>query len=150
MKEILVAVDFSRDARAALEQGIRLASAFGARLTLLHVVYDPADAPGFYTAKKAGKKVLRNLEESAAQMMEAFVAEHLPQGEGFRTRIVRGLPAAQILQVVEELKADLIVMGTHGRSGLKRLMLGSVADKVIRSATCPVLVVPQRKRRRGK
>lgn len=59
------------------------------------------------------------------------------------TRIVPGLPAEQVVHCAHKENADVIVMGTHGRSGLKRLMIGSVADKVIRSAPCPVLVVNQ-------
>ena len=141
MKRILVAVDFSPAAVAAAEQALALAGAFDADLLLLHVLHEPADAPGFYSSKKAGKKVLRNMEEAATAMMAEFVDKYLKKYEKCEARILPGLPAEEIVRVAEADKADLVVMGTRGASGLKRLMLGSVADKVIRSCTCPVLTV---------
>ena len=71
MKRILVAVDFSPASEQALHHALRLAGKFESRLLLLHVIHDPANAPGFYAAKKAGKKVLRNMEAAAAEMMAA-------------------------------------------------------------------------------
>jgi len=141
MKRILVAVDFSPASVAAAEQALALAAAFDSHLLLLHVLHEPADAPGFYSSKKAGKKVLRNMEEAAAAMMAEFVEKHLKKWEKHEARILPGLPAEEIVRMAEAEKADLVVMGTRGTSGLKRLMLGSVADKVIRSCTCPVLTV---------
>jgi len=141
MKKILVAVDFSPAAVAAAEQALALATAFEAHLLLLHVLHEPADAPGFYSSKKAGKKVLRNMEEAATAMMAEFVGKYLKKCEKQEARILPGLPAEEIVRVAEADKVDLVVMGTRGASGLKRLMLGSVADRVIRSCTCPVLTV---------
>ena len=63
-------------------------------MMLLHVLYDPADAPGFYASKKAGKKVLRNMEDAASQMMGEFVSKHMKRRKNFETRIVPGLPAS--------------------------------------------------------
>ena len=141
MKNILVAIDFSAGSATALHQALVLADRFDARLLLLHVLHDPAEAPGFYSSKKAGKKVFRNMEEAASRMMDEFVAEYLKKRTKFETRIAPGLPAEQVVRLAKSEKTDMIVMGTHGRSGLKRLMIGSVTDKVIRSAPCPVLVV---------
>ena len=141
MKKILVAVDFSEASVEAVRCAMEIGEKFGSRLLLLHIIHDPADTPGFYLAKKAGKKVLRNMEQSAQQMMEEFVAEHAKGCEGCEARVVPGLPAAQIVQAAEKGKVDLVVVGTRGRGGLERLMLGSVADKVIRSVPCPVLTV---------
>ena len=76
MKTILVAVDFSDASVAAVEQALKLAAAFDAKVVALHVIHDPAEAPGFYSSKKAGKKVYRNMEEAAAKMMAEFVEEH--------------------------------------------------------------------------
>ena len=141
MKNILVAVDFSSGSVQALQQACLLADKFSARLLLLHVLHDPAEAPGFYSSKKAGKKVLRNMEEAASQMMVEFVGKHMKKRKNFDTRITPGLPAAEIVRTAEKLKADMIVMGTRGVGGLTRMMLGSVADNVVRAATCPVLTV---------
>jgi nucleotide-binding universal stress UspA family protein len=107
---------------------------------VLHVIHDPANSPGFYNSKKAGKKVLRSMEESARQMMDNFAKTHLKKFKSYETVVRSGLPATQITNFAKQKKVDLVVMGTHGRGVLDRLILGSVADKVIRQATCPVLV----------
>ena len=141
MKKILAATDFSEGSRLALDLAVQIGDKFGAKLLLLHVLHDPAEAPGFYTAKKAGKKVFRNLEQAAQSMMEDFVESHLKKYKKHETQVLPGLPSAQIVACAKQEGVDLIVMGTHGRSGLQRLMIGSVADKVIRTASCPVLTV---------
>ena len=145
MKRILVAVDFSEASVDALKRAISIAKKFEAKLLVLHVIHDPANSPGFYVSKKAGKKVFRNMEESAQQMMKEFTAKYLKKFQDYDTFVITGLPGAQIINFAGKKNADLIVMGTHGRGGLDRLMLGSVADKVIRGATCPVLSVRELK-----
>ena len=141
MKKILVAIDFSAGSIQALRYALKFATSFDAQLLLLHVLHDPVDAPGFYSSKKAGKKVLRNMEEAASRMMEEFVDKHLKKWKKFETRIIPGLPAAEIVSLAEKAKVDMLVMGTRGHNGFKRLMLGSVTDRVIRASACPVLVV---------
>jgi nucleotide-binding universal stress UspA family protein len=143
MKKVLVAVDFSDGAARAVRTGLDVAAKFGARLHILHVLHDPSEAPGFYSAKKAGKKVWRNMEQSAQDMMDAFVKANVKTRRKFDVEIVSGLPPAQILRVATREDVDLIVLGTHGRSGWERLLLGSVADHVVRRATCPVLTIPE-------
>jgi len=141
VKRILVPVDFSECSVAALKAAIKIARPFDAKILALHVVHDPAEAPGFYASRKAGEKVFRNMEESATQMMEAFAAKRLRKYEKHECHVRSGIPATQIIRFAAEQKADMIAMGTHGRGGLDRLMLGSVADRVIRSSDCPVLIV---------
>ncbi|MFB3042244.1 MAG: universal stress protein, partial [Candidatus Poribacteria bacterium] len=113
-----------------------IAKKFEAQLFVLHVIHDPANSPGFYISKKAGKKVFRNMEESARQMMAKFSRKHLKKFQDYDTFVIAGLPGAQIINFAKKKNVDLIVVGTHGRGGLNRLMLGSVADKVIRGGTC--------------
>ena len=141
MKKILIPVDFSPAAAEALRVAMEIGARFEAGLLLLHVVHDPTENPGFYVAKKAGKKVLRNMEESAREMMTGFVAQHVKEYEPIETQVIPGLPAEKIVELAQKNKVDLIAMGTRGHGGLERIMLGSVADKVIRSAPCPVLTV---------
>ena len=141
MKTILVAVDFSDASVAAVEQALVLAAAFDSKVVALHVIHDPAEAPGFYSSKKAGKKVYRNMEEAAAKMMTAFVEKHFAKWKKVEARVRPGIPGDEIVRQAEEEKADLVVIGTRGHSGLKRLLLGSVADRVIRSCPCPVLSI---------
>ena len=140
--KILVAVDFSAGSQKALAMADKIASRFRSKLILLHVLHDPASAPGFYSAKKAGKKVLRNMEEAAHAMMDEFAAKNLPKSRKVDKRVLPGLPAAQIVYLARKENIDLIVMGTQGLSGLKRLMIGSVVDKVMRASPIPVLAVP--------
>ena len=141
MKKILVATDFSHASAQALKNAIEIATACSARILLLHIVHDPAEAPCFYAAKKAGKKVLRNIEQAAEQMMNDFVAQELGSFDQFDTHVVPGLPSEQIVRWAKKEKVDLIAIGSHGRSGLVRLILGSVADSVIRTAHCTILTV---------
>ena len=141
MKKILVAVDFSAASLETVAWSLKLATQFDAQLVVLHVLHDPAEAPGFYSSKKAGKKVLRNMEEAASTMLDEFVGKHLKKWKKVDARIIPGLPSEQIVRLAEKEKVDLIIMGTHGRSGFQRLLIGSVTDKVIRSCTRPVLTV---------
>ena len=141
MKKILVAVDFSDSSAKALAHALELAEKFDSQLLLLHVLHDPADAPGFYASKKAGKKVLKNMEQAAAEMMAEFVDKHARKWKKTEARIVPGLPAEGVVRMAGDEKFDLVVVGTRGHSGVKRLLLGSVADKVIRACRCPVLSV---------
>ena len=141
LKKILVAVDFSASSVAAVKQALDVATRFDAQILLLHVLHDPAEAPGFYSSKKAGKKVLKNMEQAASEMMAEFVDQHLKKWQKVEARIAPGLPAEQVVRLADTERVDLVVMGTRGQGGLKRLMLGSVADKVIRACSCPVLSV---------
>ena len=140
--KVLVAVDFSEGSRIALAIADKIASRFRTKLILLHVIHDPASAPGFYSSKKAGKKVLRNMDEAAQKMMDDFVKKNLPKSRKIDQRIVPGLPAAQIVYLAKKEAVDVIVMGTQGLSGLKRLMIGSNVDKVMRASPISVLAVP--------
>ena len=142
--KVLVAVDFSDGSRRAVALADKIATRFRTKLILLHVIHDPASAPGFYSSKKAGKKVLRNMDEAAHKMMDDFIKKSLPKSRKIDKRIVPGLPAAQIVYLAKKEEVDLIVMGTQGLSGLKRLMIGSVVDKVMRASPIPVLAVPEK------
>ena len=148
MKKILVAVDFSPASEQAVRTALVLGEKFESSLLLLHVIHDPANAPGFYAAKKAGKKVLRNMEAAAREMMDEFVAAQMKDWEAFEARIIPGLPANEVVKTARKDKVDLIVMGTQGHGALRRLMVGSVTDKVLRSCSCPVLVVQEQKKPR--
>lgn len=142
--KILVAVDFSQGSRKALAVADKIASKFNTKMIVLHVIHDPASAPGFYASNKPGKKALRNLDEAAQKMMDDFVKKSLPKNRKVDKRIVPGLPAAQIVYLAKKEEVDLIVIGTQGLSGLKRLMIGSVLDKVMRASPIPVLGVPEK------
>lgn len=136
---ILAPVDFEPCSEHALDVAIDLASQFDARLTVLHVWDIPAAAyPGMVSVSP---EIWATLAEAAQQGLDrtmARVRERLPGAHGL---LVRGQAAAEILTAVEGVKADLVVIGTHGRHGLPRMLLGSVAEKVVRTSPVPVLTV---------
>jgi nucleotide-binding universal stress UspA family protein len=137
---ILVPIDFSADAEAAFGYALDLARRVDAVVRLVHVVEDPLAAgvwsSELYTAEIAGLQM--NLVRNAEQRLLATV----PSDDASTTTDVRTGPAAkQILEAAAEWQADLIVMGTHGRTGLAHVLMGSVAEKVVRLAPCPVLTL---------
>jgi len=137
IKNILYPTDFSDRSEKAFQLACALARDYEARLIILHV----AEPPAFITHGEMAraldhmdgyKEELKDkLRELQAPDCTVVVARSLQQGD----------PAAEILRSAEETNADLIVMGTHGRTGLRRLLMGSVAEQVVRRAGCPVLTV---------
>ena len=142
---ILVAVDFSSDSDAALIWGLKHAALISAPVIVLHVIHDPAEKPGFYN--KPGHSALLPLEDVAAEKMETFVrkvSEAHPELDNtllIDKKFATGLPPGRIIEVAEHEKAQLIVMGTRGRTGLSNMLLGSVAKHVLQRAIIPVVVV---------
>ncbi len=141
---ILVPVDFSPASRAALVWAAGAAQHFAASLEILHVVHDPESAPGTYHRKDSD---LRSHEEAAGEMMDAFVEDIIDRHadwpslrQASRTLVV-GLPVNRILEVAEKRDAQLIVMGSLGRTGLPKLLLGSKAQRVVQLAPMPVTIV---------
>jgi nucleotide-binding universal stress UspA family protein len=141
MKRILCPVDFSEHSFRALERAVSLADWFGAEVTALHVV-PPLPGPGLElpyfpapleTARELGEQAERKLRDLAI----SFLAERVP----IETRVRGGDPWREIAAEAKELPADLVVMGTHGRSGFEHFLLGSVTEKVLRRVSCPVLTV---------
>lgn len=136
---ILVPVDFEASSQRALDVAVDLALKFDARLTVVHAWDIPANAyPGMLTLAPEVWQSLADAAQQALVNAVARVRERLPRAEGL---LLRGPPAFEILAAVEQTKADLVVIGTHGRHGLGRFLLGSVAEKVVRSSPVPVLTV---------
>lgn len=139
VRRILVPVDFSDAASAVLQYAMDIARDRGAEITLLHVVgvavapFDPAYGVA------ADPRVLLDLQRGA----EVALADMAAKFEGARvhTRILTGSPSREIVRLAKEMKADLVVIGTHGRTGLRHVFLGSVAENVVRLAPCPVLTL---------
>lgn len=142
---VLVAVDFTADSEAALIWACGFADVTGAPVKVLHVVHDPGDAPGYYQRKD--EDLLRPMEEVAAEMMAAFlqrVGKQHPQLGALaaaESLLVKGLPASRILEAAEQSQAQLIVMGSRGRTGLPHLLLGSKAERVVQLSPVPVTIV---------
>jgi nucleotide-binding universal stress UspA family protein len=142
---ILVPTDFSEASDAALEYARAVAARFGSTLHLLHVVEapfvtGPMGTEVFITESPA---VQAELFEEAQVRLAARVTEHDKGRFHTTTEIVSGTTARTILGYASERGINLIVMGTHGRSGMAHLLMGSVAEKIVRNAPCPVLTVRQ-------
>ena len=142
IRKILVPIDFSECARHALAEALEMAKAFQAQITLLHVE-DLSLPPGelaFAANFGGGDLVAKMLAESEALLAaeKKAVAE---VGVPIETQHGRGVPYAEIVRIARIQSFDLIVMGTHGRTGLKHVLIGSVAERVVRLASCPVLTV---------
>mgnify|MGYP002623203056 CR=1 FL=1 len=135
IRKVLYATDFSEDTNQALEMATSLARDNNAELLIVHV-FDPPDPIASMPAHSAVPDVSRAEEEHALQRIEPPD----PQVK-FRHHLLDGAPADAIVQFAEAEEADMIVMSTHGRSGLSRLVMGSVAESVLRHAPCPVITV---------
>lgn len=140
-KNILVPTDFSPMADEALTGGLMLAETFDAALHVLHVLEDPLVYAPTMEGYGALPHFRENLERDARQRLD----ELLKAGQGEKRRVETALqwgrPYSEIVQYARHHAIDLIVMGTHGRGPVAHLLLGSVAEKVLRAAPCPVLTV---------
>lgn len=140
-KTILLATDFSETSQMAADYALDLARSFDARLVVLHVINEPVDLRGFYVPHISFEQLEKEIETGAAQMLESFCREKLGESGNYETVIVTGVPFEEILKAADEHAADLIVIGTHGRTGLDHLIFGSTAERVVRSASCPVMTI---------
>jgi len=136
-KHILVPLDFGEPSRRALELAIELTQQFGAALTLVHVYEIPAMAYGGLapTAIDLVTPIMKAAQDELDRELTE-VRRRVPTTKGI---LRSGVPWREIVAAIEEIGADLVVMGTHGRRGLPHLVLGSVAEKIVRMSPVPVL-----------
>jgi nucleotide-binding universal stress UspA family protein len=140
LNNVLVAVDFGETSRSALTYGVNLSRAFGGRLHVIHVAdVIPTSASQFYPEGPGDPE--GKARELAAHQLQAVLAAAGVAPNTASTVRVSSSPAAEVCGHAKDIHADLIIVGTHGRSGVSRLLMGSVAERVVRSAPCPVLVV---------
>lgn len=139
--KILTAIDFSESSECALDYALTLATQFNAELAIIHVINEPVDLRGFYVPHISFEQLEKEIEESAAKMMETFCSSKLGAFSNYTTTIATGIPCDEIISAAAKIDASLIVLGTHGRTGLDRILFGSTAERVVRSACCPVLTV---------
>jgi universal stress protein A len=138
---ILVAVDFSDSSDNAFQMALSMAKKFEAKLVILHVINEPVDLRGFYVPHISFEKLEEEVEGGAKKMMESFCRQNIVDFDDYETMIVSGLPYEEIINKAGEQSADLIVLGTHGRTGLDHVLFGSTAEKVVRKSPYPVLTV---------
>lgn len=140
-EKILTAIDFSESSDFAFEYALTLARQFQAELTVMHVINEPVDLRGFYVPHISFEQLEKEIEEGAEKMMEKFCQTKMKDFTRYTTAVVAGIPYEEILRKSEETGASLIVLGTHGRTGIDHLIFGSTAERVVRSAACPVLTI---------
>jgi universal stress protein A len=136
LNSILVAFDFGETSQKALVYGQNLTRTFGGRLHVLHVADTIATTASQFYPDHPGDPEMR-AESLALNHLRALV----PEGEAKLAVRISGSPANTIVEYARSIHADVIVVGTHGRDGMSRLLMGSVAEHVVRHAPCPVLVV---------
>ncbi len=142
LRRILVPTDFSRFSQVALTYASALAEKFGAELHLLHVVQDLAlFIPDAVAVAPPLAAPVEQFAAAAREALERVVRDHQLERLKVRQDVREGTPFYEIIRYAKELKIDLIVMGTHGHTGLIHVLLGSVTEKVVRKAPCPVLTV---------
>jgi len=140
-KTILFAVDFSQSSDYAFQFALSLAKKYDARLLIIHVINEPVDLRGFYVPHISFEKLEQEIEEGAKKMMEKFCRAQIKDYSNYETFIVPGIPYDEIIKKAQEQSADLILMGTHGRTGLDHVLFGSTAEKVVRKSPVPVMTV---------
>ena len=138
IKKILVPTDFSPESEKSLDYAVLTAKKFGARILLFHAIepfpYTTTDAFMVVDNSEALKNIAESLIKNAAALLKK-------KGVPVTSSLSVGSPPREIVMKAEREKADLIIMGTHGRTGVEHVLLGSVAEKVIRLAKCPVLTI---------
>jgi universal stress protein A len=141
INNVLFPTDFSDLSVAALPLAMDLAAKYGAKLHCLYVVEEPQ----IYSSLEMGSVAIPTsgeLKESAQARMEKFSQELLADSpHGYSSKVVIGRAATEVVNYAKEVGADMIIMATHGYSGVKHVMLGSTTEDVLRHASCPVLSV---------
>lgn len=141
IRRILCPVDFSEPSEVAFDYAVELAGKFGADVQLVHVYQLPVYAlPD--GAMMAGPEFTTKVTTELTKAIEALAAKKAESGVKVETHLIEGIPYREVTRLSEELEADLVVMGTHGRTGIRHLLLGSVAERVVRSSKVPVITIP--------
>jgi len=147
IKVIVVATDFSEPAGTALDYGRNFARAFGAKLHVVHVANDLAAAAPVSEIPLDLTKIQAQLDAEARASLDAAITDDdLRSLAVDKVLLTSATPSRAILDYAADTRADIIIVGTHGRGGLAEFFLGSVAQKIVRSAPCPVLTVRSHER----
>ena len=140
IKKILCAVDLSENSVNLAEYSSTLAKALGAEVCVLYVAPTLSQYVGFHVPPSSIENFVGEIVDGAVKNMETFIAENF-NGVKASGKVITGYAAEEILHYATEISADMIVMATHGRRGIDRILFGSVAEKVVKNATQAVLTI---------
>jgi nucleotide-binding universal stress UspA family protein len=144
IRKILVPTDLSSASISAFKYARSIAEKYGASIFVLHVLED-IPILAIHTLDLTLERVEKDMEENARRQLEKLVKSNLKTKAKVRTFIRKGVIHNEIIKFANEKKIDMIIMGTHGRTGIEHALLGSITEKVVRNANCPVLTVkPER------
>lgn len=143
---VITPIDFSENAPLIAESAAYIAGSFKASLTLVFVVQNFADYSGFFVPQVNTPDLVQELFASAEERMELFCQEHESTYRSMgitalHSKVLMGDVAEQIIEFAGSQSGDLIIMGTHGYKGLEKIMFGSIADKVVKAAPCPIMTI---------
>lgn len=152
IRRIVLATDFSECSMPAVDYAVAMAQKFGAELHLVHIFEQPffSHTGVSETVRPELDRWIRDLREEARDRLKKMVSDIAKEKVKAEIVLCDGNPYQEIGKVAADLPADLIVMGTHGRTGITHLLMGSVAERVVRHAPCAVLTVRSPKARAGK
>ena len=140
IKKVLVPVDFSENSQKILQQAVFFAEKLHAGVAVVFVVQSIDDYSGFFVPHMPIAQFEDELLASARKKMDSFLAENL-KGVAHESAVLAGDVAEEIIRSVAEMGAGMIIMGTHGYKGVEKILFGSVAEKVVKTAPCPVLTI---------
>lgn len=141
IRKVLFATDFSEGSSHALPFAVDIALKYGAGLSIVHVVYDITKTAGWHVPHTSIDEIYRDIEKSARAELEKSFTDEMRGISGIEYKVLKGTPYEEIIKFASEQRVDLIVLGTHGRRGIDRVLFGSTAEQIVRNAPCPVLSV---------
>lgn len=141
IKNILCPTDFLEGSKEAVRYAVDIAKKYNAKIYLFHVIHDLAKTSGWYVPHITMDDLYKEIENGAKKEVEKLFAEELRGFDNVERRIIKGIPYDEIIKFSVENNIDLIVMATHGRKGLDRIIFGSTAEQVVKNSRCPVLTV---------
>lgn len=142
IRHILYATDFSESSGPAADYALTVTKLSGATLQVLHVVGEMADARRSMIPPSALEQLEKEVEVQAIREMEIFCKARFEGKVAYQSHVIVGNPFQEILQFAKSNQVDLIILGTHGRTGIEHVIVGSTAERIVRRSSVPVLVVP--------
>ena len=141
ISRIVVPIDFSEYSKKAFRYAIELAQTFSAEMILVYVVEPIIYPADFSFGQLALPSMERELQERGHEQLDTLIQKEVPEGINARCVIRSGKPFVEIIQTANDEQADLIIIATHGHSGIEHALFGSTAEKVVRKSVCPVLSI---------